>query len=162
MADNGLEALAAERLAELTADVVSAYVGNNPVPVAELPTLIADVHSTLGRVRSSQNEPPKEDLKPAVSIKKSVTPDHLVCLEDGKKFKSLKRHLSTRHGLTPEEYRAKWNLPSDYPMVAQNHAVARSQLAKSMGLGRKAEQPVKRAGRKKAVSRNTVSSEPKI
>lgn len=119
----------------LAADIVSAFVSNNSVPVAELPTLIASVHATLGKLSSTGVEDKAEPLTPAVSIKRSITPDFIICLEDGKKFKSLKRHLRTRYGMTPEEYRTKWNLQSDYPMVAPNYAAARSELAKNMGLG---------------------------
>lgn len=120
---------------ELAADIVSAYVSNNSVTATDLPSLIGDVHSALLRVSSGGGEAPSEAPKPAVSVKKSVTPDHIICLEDGKKFKSLKRHLRTQYNLSPEEYREKWGLPSDYPMVAPNYAEARSQLAKQMGLG---------------------------
>ncbi|ODT22366.1 MucR family transcriptional regulator [Aminobacter sp. Piv2-1] len=126
-----------DRLIELTADVVSAYVSNNPVPVAELPSLISNVHSALQQQTAAPAQEASEPQKPAVPIKKSVTPDYIICLEDGKQFKSLKRHLSTHHGLSPDEYRAKWGLPADYPLVAPNYAAARSALAKSMGLGRK-------------------------
>lgn len=120
---------------ELTAQIVSAYVGNNPVPASELSSLIGQVFSALTRVSSGQSELPNEPLKPAISVKKSITPEHIVCLEDGKKFKSLKRHLRTRYNMTPEQYREKWGLTPDYPMVAPNYAAARSQLAKEMGLG---------------------------
>ena len=120
---------------ELTATIVSAYVSNNSVPSGDLSTLINQVHSALTRVSSGQAEAPSEPLKPAVSVKRSITPDHIVCLEDGKKFKSLKRHLRTQYNMTPEQYRDKWSLPADYPMVAPNYAVARSQLARKMGLG---------------------------
>jgi predicted transcriptional regulator len=120
---------------ELTASIVSAYVSNNPVPAQELPALIDQVHSALTRVSSGHGEAGSESLKPAVSLKKSITPDYIVCLEDGKKFKSLKRHLRTQYNMTPEQYREKWNLGPDYPMVAPNYAAARSQLAKQMGLG---------------------------
>jgi len=120
---------------ELTANIVSAYVSNNTVPSAEIPTLIGQVHSALKRVSSGQSSAPVEPLKPAVPIKRSVTPEHIVCLEDGLKFKSLKRHLRTRYNLTPDQYREKWGLPPDYSMVAANYAAARSQLAKQMGLG---------------------------
>lgn len=130
-ADNAIDALI-----ELTADVVSAYVSNNPVPVGELPALIDRVHAALKGTIGSMPEKP-EPLIPAVPVRKSVTPDFIISLEDGKKFKSLKRHLSTHYGLTPDEYRAKWGLPADYPMVAPNYAAARSALAKTMGLGRK-------------------------
>ena len=135
---------------ELTADVVAAYVSNNPVPVGELPKLIADVYTALGQVNGAAPAAEVEPQKPAVPIKKSVTPDFIVSLEDGKRFKSLKRHLMTSYGMTPEEYRAKWNLPSDYPMVAPNYAASRSALAKTMGLGRKPAQKPKGRGRKTA------------
>jgi len=120
---------------ELTADIVSAYVSNNTVAASDIPSLIAQVHSALARVSGSTSDVPSEPLKPAVSVKKSITPEHIVCLEDGKKFKSLKRHLRTQYNMTPEQYREKWSLSPDYPMVAPNYAAARSQLAKQMGLG---------------------------
>jgi predicted transcriptional regulator len=119
----------------LTAQIVSAYVGNNTVAQGDIPTLINQVHLALQRVANGQSEAPADALKPAVPIKKSIHSDFIVCLEDGKKFKSLKRHLRTQYGMTPEQYREKWNLPPDYPMVAPNYAIARSQLAKQMGLG---------------------------
>jgi predicted transcriptional regulator len=120
---------------QLTANIVSAYVSNNTVPSAEIPNLIGQIHSALLRVSGGQAPTPAEPLKPAVPLKRSITSDYLVCLEDGKKFKSLKRHLRTQYGMTPEQYREKWGLPPDYPMVAPNYAAARSQLAKQMGLG---------------------------
>jgi predicted transcriptional regulator len=120
---------------ELTADIVSAYVSNNSVAAGDIPNLIGQIHSALLRVSAGQSDLQPEPLKPAVSLKKSITPDYLVCLEDGKKFKSLKRHLRTQYNMTPEQYRDKWNLAPDYPMVAPNYAAARSQLAKQMGLG---------------------------
>ena len=120
---------------ELTASIVSAYVSNNPVAAQDLSTLINQVHAALTRVSSGQGEMTSEPLKPAVSVKKSITADYIVCLEDGKKFKSLKRHLRTQYNMTPDQYREKWNLPPDYPMVAPNYAIARSELAKQMGLG---------------------------
>ncbi len=119
----------------LTATIVSAYVSNNQVQAQDLSALINQVHAALTRVSSGQGDLPSEPLRPAVSVKKSITPEHLVCLEDGKKFKSLKRHLRTQYNMTPEQYRDKWGLPPDYPMVAPNYAAARSQLAKQMGLG---------------------------
>src|SRR5918998_781990 len=125
-------------LVQLTADIVSAYVSNNKVGSGELGKLIEEVHSALQKAPTAQANPEPEPREPAVSIRRSVTPDYIVCLEDGKKFKSLKRHLQGEHGLTPDEYRAKWGLARDYPMVAPNYARARSDLAKSMGLGRKA------------------------
>ena len=109
---------------------------SNAVVAGELSTLIGDVHEALSRATDRTGTVEREDLKPAISIKKSVTADYIVCLEDGKKFKSLKRHLRTHYNLSPEEYREKWGLPHDYPMVAPNYAAARSQLAKEMGLGR--------------------------
>ena len=123
----------------LAAEVVSAFVGNNSVPVAELPGLISSVHSALVKISdgaAAATTPEPEVLTPAVSIRKSMSPDHLICLDDGRRFKSLKRHLATL-GMTPDQYRAKWNLPADYPMVAPNYAAARSALAKNMGLGQK-------------------------
>ena len=123
---------------ELTASIVSAYLSNNPTPAAEIPALIGQIHAALVRVSSGRTEAPLEPAKPAVSIKKSISPDYLVCLDDGKRFKSLKRHLRTQYNMTPEQYRDKWGLPPDYPMVAPNYAVARSQLAKKMGLGQQA------------------------
>jgi MucR family transcriptional regulator, transcriptional regulator of exopolysaccharide biosynthesis len=120
---------------ELTAEIVSAYVSNNTVAAADIPGLINQVHAALTRVSGSPAETPSEPLKPAVSLKKSVTPEYIVCLEDGKKFKSLKRHLRTQYNMTPEQYREKWGLNPDYPMVAPNYAAARSELAKQMGLG---------------------------
>ena len=120
---------------KLTAEIVSADVSNNSVPSVDLPALIGQVHTALSRVSNGQTDISLEPPKPAVAVKKSITPDHIVCLEDGKKFKSLKRHLRTQYGMTPEQYREKWALPPDYPMVAPNYAAARSHLAKQMGLG---------------------------
>jgi predicted transcriptional regulator len=121
---------------DLTAEIVSAYLSNNSTPASEIPALISQIHAALLRVSTGRAEAtPLEPAKPAVSVKKSMTPDYLVCLEDGKRFKSLKRHLRTQYNMTPEQYRDKWGLAADYPMVAPNYAVARSQLAKKMGLG---------------------------
>src|SRR6185312_9877772 len=119
----------------LTANIVSAYVSNNTVAAGDIPALINQVHAALLRVTTGAPASSVEPLKPAVPVKRSITPEHIVCLEDGKKFKSLKRHLRTQYNMTPEQYREKWGLPSDYPMVAPNYAAARSQLAKQMGLG---------------------------
>jgi predicted transcriptional regulator len=121
---------------EMAAEVVAAFVSNNPVPKGELPALIQTIHDALTGLSSGvENAAPNEEPKqPAVSIRKSITPDYLICLEDGKRFKSLKRHLGT-HGLTPDQYRAKWKLPADYPVVATNYAATRSALAKAIGLG---------------------------
>jgi predicted transcriptional regulator len=127
---------AGKNFIDLTADIVSAYLSHNSAPASEIPALISQVHAALLRVSTGRAEaPPLEPAKPAVSVKKSMTPDYLVCLEDGKRFKSLKRHLRTQYNMTPEQYRDKWGLAADYPMVAPNYAVARSQLAKKMGLG---------------------------
>jgi predicted transcriptional regulator len=121
---------------EMTAEIVSAYVSNSTVAPADLPALIQQVHRALSEVGSgAQPQPAAAPPAPAVPVKKSITPDHLVCLEDGRKFKSLKRHLRTKYDMSPDQYRSKWNLPKDYPMVAPNYAAARSTLAKQMGLG---------------------------
>ncbi|MFZ5836625.1 MAG: MucR family transcriptional regulator [Pseudomonadota bacterium] len=126
-------------LIDMTAEIVSAYVGNNEISAAELPSLIQQVYGSLADVSQgvviSENEP----LKPAISVKRSVSSDYIVCLEDGKKFKSLKRHLRAQYDMSPDEYRIKWGLPKDYPMVAPNYAQARSNLAKQMGLGQKSK-----------------------
>jgi predicted transcriptional regulator len=123
-------------LLELTAEIVSAHASNNKVAPAELTEVIKDVFGTLSELGDSGL--PAEAPTPAVPVKKSITPDHIVCLEDGKKLKMLKRHLNTAYGMTPEQYRARWGLPADYPMVAPNYAKRRSSLAKKIGLGRKA------------------------
>lgn len=138
---------------ELAAEIVSAYVGKNSVHVGDLPNIISSVHSALQELGQPQ-EPVPEKLTPLMPIKKTITPDHLVSLEDGKRYKSLKRHLSNR-GLTPQQYRQKWSLPSDYPMVAPNYAAQRSELAKAAGLGRKRDElapapPAKRSRPHKA------------
>ena len=126
----------AKNFVELTASIVSAYLSNNPTPAAEIPNLISQVHGALVRVSSGRTETaPLEPAKPAVSLKKSIAPDYLICLEDGRRFKSLKRHLRTKYNMTPEQYREKWGLPADYPMVAPNYAKQRSKLAKEIGLG---------------------------
>lgn len=128
-------------LLDMTAGIVSAYVGNNTVAVTDLPALIRQVHAALAAVGSPAEPEPAPQKEPAVPVKRSIAPDHLVCLEDGRKFKSLKRHLRTKYDMSPEEYRAKWSLPKDYPMVAPNYAKARSELAKSMGLGQGGRKP---------------------
>ncbi|MDQ0393143.1 MucR family transcriptional regulator [Labrys monachus] len=139
-----------DKIISIVADVVSAYVSNNSVSHADLPKLIAQVHMSLTKLSQGGvlEEPEVVKLTPAVPIKKSVTPDYIISLEDGKKFKSLKRHLATSFNMTPDEYRAKWGLADDYPMVAPNYAKARSDLAKQMGLGhaRKVPRPRKAAG----------------
>ena len=135
-----------ETLITLTSDIVSAHVTNNSVSVEELPTLIKNVYGALDSVGQPQ-EVEEEKPEPAVSIRASVKPDYLVCLEDGKKLKMLKRYLRTNYDMSPEEYRERWNLPSDYPMVAPNYAEKRRELAKKIGLGRK---PGQKRGRRKA------------
>ena len=122
-------------LVEMTAEIVSAYVSANQVPSQDLPGLIRTVYSALQDVAGVGAPVQEMAQEPAVAVKKSITADYIICLEDGKKFKSLKRHLRTRYGMTPDEYRAKWGLPHDYPMVAPNYAKERSNLAKRMGLG---------------------------
>jgi predicted transcriptional regulator len=134
---------------EMTAEIVAAYVENNTVPTADLPGLIQSVHRALTGITAGPEAveaPPKE---PAVPVRRSITPDHLVCLEDGRKFKSLKRHLRTKYNMSPEEYRAKWSLPKDYPMVAPNYAKARSELAKQMGLGQGGRQAARTGAKRR-------------
>lgn len=148
---------------DCTTSIVSAYVANNTIQKESLAALIADTFKSLARV--DRVEDVVEELKPAVPIKRSVQPDHIICLEDGKKFKSLKRHLMSHYSMTPDEYRAKWGLPADYPMVAPNYALARSELAKKIGLGRREapvavveipEPPVKSAKKAPAKKKATV------
>ena len=129
---------------EMTADIVSAYVGNNSVAASDLPSLIQSVHRALAGISSGAETAEVAPKEPAVPVRRSITPDYLVCLEDGRKFKSLKRHLRTKYNMSPEEYRAKWNLPKDYPMVAPNYAKARSDLAKQMGLGQGGRQAARK------------------
>lgn len=136
-------------LLEMTADIVSAYVGNNTVSADALTSLIANIHAALAGVTLPAPEPEPEPKEPAVPVRKSINPDFLICLEDGRKFKSLKRHLRTKYDISPEEYRAKWNLPKDYPMVAPNYAKARSELAKQMGLGQGGRKPARTTRAKK-------------
>lgn len=125
-------------LMEMATRIVAAYVGNNTVASVDLPKLIADVHRALEQIASGRTMREETvEQRPVINWKKSITPDHLICLEDGKKFKSLKRHLRTHFNLTPEQYREKWGLPPDYPMVAPNYASARSRLARNMGLGQR-------------------------
>ncbi|HVV91924.1 MAG TPA: MucR family transcriptional regulator [Hyphomicrobiales bacterium] len=129
------ENVAAPSHVELAAEIVAAYVSNNSVAQSDIGALLGQVHAALMQVASGRGDAAREAPKPAVPIRKSIMPDHIVCLEDGKKFKSLKRHLRTRYDMSPEEYREKWGLPPDYPMVAPDYAEARSRLAKKMGLG---------------------------
>ena len=130
---------------ELTAEIVSAYIRHNSLRSSEIPALIHAVSNKLEQIMSGQlAEVPAQAQQPAVPIKKSVTNDHIVCLEDGKKFKSLKRHLRVEHGMTPEQYRAKWELPNSYAMIASDYATRRSELAKSIGLGQRKREPLKK------------------
>ncbi|MGH6958005.1 MAG: MucR family transcriptional regulator [Caulobacteraceae bacterium] len=129
---------------EMTADIVSAYVGNNMIATADLPALIQSVHRALSNITGTAEPAEAAPKEPAVPVRRSVTADYLVCLEDGRKFKSLKRHLRTKYNMSPEEYRAKWNLAKDYPMVAPNYARARSELAKQMGLGQGGRQTARK------------------
>ena len=142
----------AVEMVELTADIVSAYVGNNSVHLADLPNVIASIHSALQNLSQPQ-QPVREKPTPLMPIKKTITPDHLISLEDGKRYKSLRRHLTGR-GLTPEQYREKWGLPTDYPMVAPNYSAQRSEMAKAFGLGQMRQKQVEaapaRRGRRKA------------
>lgn len=135
-----------DEMLRLATDIVSAYVQFNPLPAGQLAQMIRDVHSTLSSLSVGASLP-EEKQKPAVPVKRSVTPEYIICLEDGKKLKMLKRYLRSRYDMSPEEYRAKWGLPADYPMVAPKYAEQRSQFAKQIGLGKTA---TKRRGRKKA------------
>ncbi|MBE7733687.1 MucR family transcriptional regulator [Devosia faecipullorum] len=136
--DSGAFASGESDLVELSTEIVSAYVSHNAVSPGDLPRLIAEVHGALRGLRDDDIPAQVEELKPAVPVRKSITADYIICLEDGKKFKSLKRHLRTHYNLSPEEYREKWGLPADYPMVAPSYSATRSKLAKDNGLGRKA------------------------
>lgn len=140
------DTLDSSNLLRMTSDVVAAYLGNNTVAASQISEVINSVHEAFSRLVTDNCEPEAEPAKPAVSIRRSITPDYIICLEDGKRLKMLKRHLRTTYNMTPEDYRSKWGLPADYPMVAPNYAAQRSEFAKKIGLGRKA---VKRAGRKR-------------
>jgi predicted transcriptional regulator len=130
--------LRSDEILKLASEIVAAYVSNNPIPVSEVPAMIKSIHGTLGSLAGSIPSEIATAQKPAVPVKRSVTPDYIVCLEDGKKLKMLKRYLRSNYNMTPEEYRAKWGLPADYPMVAPNYAAQRSEFAKRIGLGRSA------------------------
>ena len=147
MTEETQEKVGQEDILRMTTEVVAAYVGNNVLAVSQIPEVIGAVHKSLSALQGGNGEPQAEPAKPAVPIRRSVTPDFIVCLEDGKKLKMLKRHLRTSYNLTPDEYRAKWGLASDYPMVAPNYAAQRSALAKKIGLGRTAG---KKGGRRRA------------
>ncbi len=134
----GVSSAADADLVELSTEIVCAYVSHNALSPNDLPKLISEIHTALRGLKAGEVLEPQEERKPAVPVRKSVAPDFIICLEDGKKFKSLKRHLRTHYNLSPEEYREKWGLPTDYPMVAPNYSATRSRLAKDNGLGRKA------------------------
>lgn len=133
-----MQAAKADDLLKLASDIVAAYVSNNPIAISEIPGMIKSVHATLGGLSSGSPSDVPTTQKPAVPVKKSITAEYVICLEDGKKLKMLKRYLRSRYGLSPEEYRSKWGLPADYPMVAPNYAAQRSEFAKKIGLGRSA------------------------
>ncbi|MFZ1414207.1 MAG: MucR family transcriptional regulator [Defluviicoccus sp.] len=138
MTERANEKVSRDDVLRMAVDVVAAYVGNNQVSTGQLPDIINSVYNSLLTLDIPPEELPVEAPKPAVNVRKSVTPEYIICLEDGKKLKMLKRHLRTTYNMSPEEYRAKWNLPPDYPMVAPNYARQRSDFAKKIGLGRKA------------------------
>ena len=147
MVEEGKTATDRSEMLRMAVDIVAAYVSNNTVPANQVPEVINTVFNSLTSVDGSGSEHMAEPAKPAVSIRRSVTPDYIVCLEDGKKLKMLKRHLRAAYNMTPDEYRAKWNLPADYPMVAPNYAAQRSDFAKKIGLGRKKGQRPRRTRR---------------
>jgi predicted transcriptional regulator len=141
---NESQHLRSDELLKLASEIVAAYVSKNSIPVAEVPAMIKSIHSTLGSLAGATPSEIATAQKPVVPIKRSVTPDYIVCLEDGKKLKMLKRYLRSNYNMTPEEYRAKWGLPADYPMVAPNYAAQRSEFAKKIGLGRSASSTARR------------------
>ena len=145
MAETAAPKIAEEELLRMTTDVVAAYVSNNTLPTAQLAEVINAVYSSLKSLEGQVAQVQPEPLKPAISIRKSVTPEFLICLEDGKKLKMLKRHLRSTYNMTPDEYRSKWGLAPDYPMVAPNYAERRSEFAKKIGLGRSAGRQSARA-----------------
>jgi predicted transcriptional regulator len=136
MSNTDMQPAKADDLLKFASEIVAAYVSNNPIPAGEIPGMIKSIHSTLGGLANGLTADAPLAQKPAIAVKRSITPEYIVCLEDGKKLKMLKRYLRSRYSLTPEEYRAKWGLPADYPMVAPNYAAQRSEFAKKIGLGR--------------------------
>ena len=144
MAATDREELVEDQKLKMAVDIVTAYLSNNPLPAATIPDLIATVHGALSNIGRPSDDTPQTSRKPAVAIRKSVTPDYIVCLEDGKQLKMLKRYLRSNYGMTPAEYRAKWGLPADYPMVAPNYAKQRSEFAKQIGLGHSAKRKTSR------------------
>lgn len=159
-----MKELEESELLEMTVEIVSSYVANNSLQAAALPDLIKSVHATILGLSREVEPSPVEASAPAIPISKSVTPEYIICLEDGRKLKMLKRYLRTRYDMTPEEYRAKWNLPADYPMVAPNYAKLRSRHAKQIGLGKKAveaaEVPLKRPDPAPTASRRPAKRKP--
>ena len=149
MSDDTDEVISRDDVLRMAVDIVAAYVSRNQVPTNQIPEVINTVFASLSGLDGAAVEGKGEQLKPAVPVRRSVTPDFIICLEDGKKLKMLKRHLRTTYNLTPEEYRAKWKLPLDYPMVAPNYAKQRSEFAKQIGLGRKPGETAKPAGRRR-------------
>lgn len=149
-----------ETLLQLTADIVAAHVANNTVPLSELPEMISAVHSALSGLNKGGSAAPAEALIPRISVRASIKPDHLVCMEDGLKMKMLKRHLMSQHGMTPEQYRAKWGLPADYPMAAPNYREQRRDLALSIGLGKRPVVEAKKAAPKKAPAKRGPKKAP--
>ena len=147
MSEEAKTSIPAESVLRMASDIISAYVSHNALPADQIPVLIQTVYKSLSDMEGSQGQATEEPPKPAVSIRKSITPDYIICLEDGKKLKMLKRHIRTTYSLTPDEYRARWGLPADYPMVAPNYAAQRSAFAKKIGLGRK-RKGARRGGRK--------------
>ncbi len=147
MSEEAKTSIPAESVLRMASDIISAYVSHNALPADQIPVLIQTVYKSLSDMEGSQGQAAEEPPKPAVSIRKSITPDFIICLEDGKKLKMLKRHIRTTYSLTPDEYRARWGLPADYPMVAPNYAAQRSAFAKKIGLGRK-RKGARRGGRK--------------
>ena len=148
MSEESAELVSRDEILRMAVDVVAAYLSNNQLPAGQIPEGINTVFRSLSSLDGTSAEAVQEPVKPAVPVRRSVTPEYLICLEDGKKLKMLKRHLRTTYNMTPEEYRAKWNLPPDYPMVAPNYAKQRSEFAKQIGLGRKLGE--KRRGRRRA------------
>ncbi len=146
MSNHNSTSESSSELLKLVSEIVASYVSHNPVPASELPAMIRSVHATLGGLTGTLAIDAVTSQKPAVTIKKSITPEHLICLEDGKKLKMLKRYLRSRYGLSPDQYRTKWGLPADYPMVASNYAAQRSEFAKKIGLGRSAPAKGRRRG----------------
>ena len=144
MSEETAKSIEQNEILRMAVDIVSAYVGNNTVTTDQVPDVISSVYASLSSLDGLQSEANAEPLKPAVSVRRSVNPDYIVCLEDGKKLKMLKRHLRAAYNMTPDDYRAKWGLPADYPMVAPNYASQRSEFAKKIGLGRKKGQKIKR------------------